>query len=268
MDYTERFAPPPLDQLVHCFWFLRGHFTPAEPQTVVADGRIEIILHLANPFARLNESGDARRQDVALISGQLTAPVTVAGDGEGDVVGIRLRTGSASALFRSPLSELTDRIEPLESVARPLARALVDAAARLTTPDERAEALSRVLAAHVVGMPDEPTASAIRQLDVSAPAPVHRVARTVSLTVRTLERRILAATGLPPAGLRRVMRFRRAFRLLDSTPRGGWTAVASHAGYTDQAHLIRDFRQFAGVPPTEFFRADPALARAIMTGND
>lgn len=235
---------------------------------MVADGRIEIILHLANPFARLCADGHARPQDVALISGQLTAPVHVAGDGEGDVVGIRLRTGAASALFRAPLAELTDRIESLDVIARPLARALVEAAARVTTPDERADALSRVLAAHVVGLPDESTTHAIRQLDVPAPASVRQVARSASLTVRTLERRVLAATGLPPAGLRRVMRFRRAFRLLDSTPRGGWTAVAAQAGYTDQAHLIRDFRQFAGVPPTDFFRADPALARAIMAGND
>jgi AraC-like DNA-binding protein len=39
--------------------------------------------------------------------------------------------------------------------------------------------------------------------------------------------------------------------------------VATCAGYYDQAHLTREFRRFAGASPSEFFRVDPALARAF-----
>jgi AraC-like DNA-binding protein len=51
--------------------------------------------------------------------------------------------------------------------------------------------------------------------------------------------------GYGPATLRRVLRFRRARRMLD----GGLTfsEVAARAGYADQSHLHREARELAGV---------------------
>ena len=264
MEYVELPAPPPVDELVHCFWFLRGTFPATDTQTIVADGRLEIILHLAEPFSLVGENGRCARQADALVSGQLTAPVRLTGNGIGDVVGIRFRTTAAAAVVRMPLADLTDRVEPLSDVSSTLAAELLAVARAHRTAASRVAALSRVLGTRVTRAPDRLANLATSAL-AALPSPrIVALARALGTTPRTLERRVILATGLPPATLRRVIRFRRTFRMLESTARGTWAEVAVKTGFADQAHLIRDFRQFAGASPSEFFGAEPELARAIM----
>jgi len=63
--------------------------------------------------------------------------------------------------------------------------------------------------------------------------------------------------GVPPKLL---ARFHRARRLLERDDGRRWAEIAADCGYADQAHLNRDFRQFAGASPTEL------LARRLPDG--
>jgi transcriptional regulator GlxA family with amidase domain len=67
------------------------------------------------------------------------------------------------------------------------------------------------------------------------------------MSERQFRRRCLDESGLGPKQLSKVLRFRRACALGE----GGlpWGLVAVEAGYFDQAHLIRDFREFTGSTP-------------------
>lgn len=75
------------------------------------------------------------------------------------------------------------------------------------------------------------------------------VAQQMGVNVRQLERRSLAYAGVGPKTLSRIARFSHALQL--KTERSfNWTQIAHAAGYHDQMHMIRDFREFAGEAPT------------------
>ncbi|MDT5099908.1 MAG: hypothetical protein QOC76_3645, partial [Mycobacterium sp.] len=77
-------------------------------------------------------------------------------------------------------------------------------------------------------------------------AAVSDVARHTGWSSRTLQRQCAAVYGYGPAMLRRILRFRRAVRLLDDGVSAADAAAA--AGYADQPHLHREVRELTGMP--------------------
>jgi AraC-like DNA-binding protein len=60
--------------------------------------------------------------------------------------------------------------------------------------------------------------------------------------------------GMPPKLFARILRFDHAIRLMRRDQGTSWAELADACGYADQAHLTRDFRAFAGNPPSSFMR--------------
>jgi methylphosphotriester-DNA--protein-cysteine methyltransferase len=57
--------------------------------------------------------------------------------------------------------------------------------------------------------------------------------------------------GLPPKTVARLIRFHAVRARIQQAPRR-WGDVAQAAGYADQSHLNREFRELAGTTPSDF----------------
>lgn len=154
--------------------------------------------------------------------------------------GVRFRPGMAREFLKIPAGELTDRNIP---IASPLTRRLEDA--------ETAEESVRMLAAHLPApvSPTRPIQRAIAAItSMHGRVDLDRIASDANLSIRHFRRLCLDESGLTPKHLCRVLRFRNALLLAQcKTP--DWADIAAAAGYFDQSHLIRDFREFTGETP-------------------
>ena len=95
--------------------------------------------------------------------------------------------------------------------------------------------------------------------------PIDELAGRLGLSGRQLELRFKERVGIGPKLLARMVRFQRIFQALEARASRRWGRVAAECGYYDQAHLIRDFRQFTGQTPAAFFRDENLLAK-LFTG--
>jgi AraC-like DNA-binding protein len=79
---------------------------------------------------------------------------------------------------------------------------------------------------------------------------IDTIASLSCLSLRQFERKCQERIGLSPKMFSRLARFSKAYRMRESNPTLTWTHIAHAAGYYDQMHFIRDFKQFAGVVPS------------------
>ena len=69
------------------------------------------------------------------------------------------------------------------------------------------------------------------------------------MSVRQVDRLFARHVGIPPKVVARILRFQGALRALMRDPGCPLADVAANAGYFDQAHFVRDFRQMSGGVP-------------------
>jgi len=83
---------------------------------------------------------------------------------------------------------------------------------------------------------------------------IDEMSRSHGLSRQEFARRFCAAAGLRPKLFARITRFQALVQVLLSTDVAQWASVSPTLGFYDQAHMINEFRAFAGSPPTVFFR--------------
>ncbi|SFQ72184.1 helix-turn-helix domain-containing protein [Hymenobacter arizonensis] len=94
-------------------------------------------------------------------------------------------------------------------------------------------------------------------------ASLDHLAAEACLSPRQFERGFFERVGMSPKLYARIVRFDRAFRLKEAQPDLDWLAVAVQVGYYDYRHLVRDFKEFAGVTPPQLLAAETSHTRVV-----
>ncbi|MFJ9573709.1 AraC family transcriptional regulator [Streptomyces bacillaris] len=202
---------------------------------------------------------DRERAGYAEVAGIALGLFTRKLTGRGRVCGVQFRPGGFRPFApEHALSDLTGRrIDAAEVLRTP-----PDLHAVLDPDDEdaRVAALDASLLA-LEPRPDPQATLAMELVDrVRTDRSVRRtgqLARDAGLSPRTLQRLFAAYVGVGPKWVILRYRIHEALERAESDPAVEWARLAADLGYSDQAHLVRDFTATVGVPPTAFAPPPP-----------
>jgi AraC-like DNA-binding protein len=242
--FREHVPRAPLSAFVERLW-LCTDAQVARSERILPSGTIELVFNLAEDEVRIDE----RRLSGAVFSGTYARSFVIDATQHAAMLGVHFRPGGAVAFLGAPARELTDTHVDLSDLwgATGLRERLCEAA----SVEERFRMLEDALVARLRGSRHAAVPAALEAFEQSrGAASIREVARATGLSRRRLTDVFRDAVGLTPKVFCRVLRFQHARTLAGRD----WSEIALAARYADQAHLIRDFREFASMTPAEYAR--------------
>jgi AraC-like DNA-binding protein len=221
--------------------------------------RVVLIVNLGEPIRVLAPGGPESWTDQpeGFVAGlHDTFAVTETGGSQAGVQ-VDLTPIGAYLLLGIPMHELSHRVVRLEDLFGRGGTLLREALAEAPGSAERFQLMDDFLLT-LLDRERSPVPSVTRALhrlhESGGTVPVGVLAAEIGCSRRHLITRFREHVGVTPKLLARIMRFEHVVSLVDARTEMAWAEIAQVCGYYDQAHMIRDFNQFAGGPPSEFAR--------------
>jgi AraC-like DNA-binding protein len=214
---------------------------------------VELIIHLDDNFAHGVVGNQLRIFPKAMLAGIMKEPMCWQMRGDSTAFGVRLKPEGMIGLFQAPLANLCndfvdaetflgkDRTPILQSV-----REAADDQARIALMEDfLQEQLARVSPGKNY------FTQAMEQIRSKEGVFTHAtLEKKLRVGERQLQRMFKDNLGMSPKSYFRIMRFRHAVASVRGRREVNWLDLTHALGYTDQSHLIRDFKEFAGVTPS------------------
>lgn len=227
------------------YWVARWNLAPGTryTQRVLSHPAVNVVI---------TEAG-------AAIHGVQRRPTDRELSGQGWAVGIMFRPAGFHPFVDRPLTALADRSVALDQLVAPaMVRDLVTAMAAAPDVEDRTAIADRFVA-------DLPRRASPRSEELSGlieraagdpcTTRADALAAELGISPRQLQRRFAELVGVSPKW---VIRRYRLYDVAEQAARGDdvrWADVAASLGYSDQAHLVRDFTAAFGVPPGRYAQA-------------
>src|ERR1700752_931073 len=216
MNYCEVNPQSPLSSFIECFWTLETEVPSTQPERILPDGCVELILNFGAQFSQ-HEQDHLKLQPRSFLVGQMTGPILISPTGPVQLLGIRFHPGGTLPFLRLPLHEITDQVVDLGGLSSKLDRELLGVTSHSPLLAEKVAAVEWVLTNQLLTSKDNSWLMLLcrRIIDSGGLVSVDQLANDAGISSRQLERRFLREVGLGPKLLGRIIRFQQVFRAVE-----------------------------------------------------
>jgi AraC-like DNA-binding protein len=86
---------------------------------------------------------------------------------------------------------------------------------------------------------------------------IKSLANEANMSLKRFEIKFTEQVGIPPKLFARITRFNHALMVKMRNMSKSWTDISNLCGYYDQMHFIKEFKEFAGDSPANFYKITP-----------
>jgi AraC-like DNA-binding protein len=260
-------APPEgaLAGIVQEYWEVEGRLSPFR-ERILPNGSTEVMVNLGPPHQMITHTGTSVWER-AWFSGLHDRAIVIESLHGTHLVSARLHPLGALRLLGPDSAMRVNAVTDLEALLGPPARELRTQLLGAGSAGERFDLLERFLLPRLsTGAAPSPIVDEAARLIEAAHGHLRIASLHADLGVsrKQLWLRFARDLGMSPKAYARLQRFVWTLARLRESTSVEWPQLAAAAGYSDQSHLVRDFRRFASASPTEFLRTRTPDSTALL----
>jgi AraC-like DNA-binding protein len=283
---AHRAADPRLRAYVHGYFASSSQLPNQVRERHLPSAEVPLIINFGAPHRRADPAANAfRTHDGAWIAGLRDEPALGEAIGERHFMIVRFTPVGAHLFLGLPMHRLAGRTIALDELDSGLMRRVMASVGSDSNWRERFAAMESLIAERTLtrAMPH----ITMRAWDMLSAADGRTTIASLAAACDCSHRHLISqfekCIGVTPKSAARLLRFNRAVRLMNrrafarhETPAGkpyieapagpdakvpdiAWAGIAAGCEYFDQAHFIREFRQFAGATPAAFLQRVTAV---------
>lgn len=250
-DLYETYATPrELAPFVECFWRWKTDEKALRNEVILPDATPELIVHLGPEPEAWSARDGWRRQPPAFVYCAAAHCLQLRIARPMDVFAVRFRPWGLSRFSARPMSIMLDRATGPSEALGELGESLVSAIMESGPGEGRAARAGTLLVDALQSRSDK-----AESIDILTEAlgdsgePARVMAKKLKRSSRTINRVWRELVGISPRGYEKLMRFHRALAQIEKGR--ALAAVAAECGFADQAHMARQIKEIAGLPPSQ-----------------
>jgi AraC-like DNA-binding protein len=222
-----------------------------------------MIFHYGDRFQQYFEDGTSIIQPASFVFGQITKFIEISPTGVSGIVAARFFPDGLAPFLPVPIVALENKAVPVADLFGEEGKLTEERIFSAISLHERVKIIEEFLLSRLRSPQtiDSITKSCIVEIFQShGQLGMAELAGKMNITRRNLERRFSSVIGMSPKQLSKVIRLQATLKMLQQKQFTSLTSLAYENGYYDQAHFIKDFKDFTGISPKLFFAENLQLS--------
>jgi len=266
----ESYAPgPALANYIKCYWSLQSDdMIAGARERIFPDGCVELVFHTADLFVKYKPEGGVEFQPRSFIHGQLTRFIEIGASGRTGIFSVRFKPAGLKPFIDFAADEIRGENIHIIDIWGAAGRELEERILLANNDGQRIILLENFLLSRLkktkMNKYEIVNVCVNRIEEMDGTINIEALAADFFTGKRHLERKFMQSVGLSLKQLARITRFQHVLGLIERKEYGNLTSLAYKGGFYDQAHFIKDFKEFTGLNPREYFSTHLPLARYLI----
>lgn len=259
MVYQEYPVAEPLKPFVKVIWSMEGDEVSSPPMRILPDSCVELVIHFNRPYKTTYSNNITEVQPQSFVVAQMKNFIQIAPNGKIGMACVRFSASGAYHFFGVPMQEISNGFTDLKFVWKDLAHEIEEKVIDCKTTIKRIDIIQQCLLLQL-SKNDKVDRVVDHCLDLIYASKGHLriedLSTATGMSNRQLVRKFNNGIGLSPKEFSRIIKFINSLHYLKRQDMLYLSDAAYDCGYYDQAHFIRDFKEYSGLTPTEFLKLD------------